>query len=523
MARADAVVAAPTLRALLTRTELELRLANDPGDDRLDVPVRWVHSSDLADPTPFLSEDVVLLTTGTQFAEQLDPAVYVARLRERGVHALGFGTEVVRDGIPADLIAACADARLPLFEVPYRTPFIAVARAAAEAIAAQSYARRTWSLAAQRSLALAALRPDGFDATLAELSRQLGAWVGLYDSTGTRTHAHAPAAASGRAAASDGLAADVASADVVAAIDAEAAALLRRGAGTGASVRIGGHPVSLQTLGSGGRSGVLAVAGTNLDQDARSVVTAVAATTGLALEQRRLTAGAWSRLRGALVDLLAAGHIELVRAVASDAWGGFPDGPYRVALGDAATPAGARELLDRYAAGGRLFYGRDDDGVLLVATASDGPLLDEIAERMPWRLGVADAATADALPAARERARTARDHGGIGRALHIGEVPGDLIGDLAAEASAGDGMARARAEAVLEPVRAYDRRTGSSLETTLSAWLEHDGAHEATARALGVHRHTVRTRIATVQRLLGRDLTSFSTRASLWLALSLTR
>ena len=55
----------PTLRALLARRELHLRLmsAEDelpPG--ALDAPLRWVHSSDLADPTPFLADDLLLLT-----------------------------------------------------------------------------------------------------------------------------------------------------------------------------------------------------------------------------------------------------------------------------------------------------------------------------------------------------------------------------------------------------------------------------------------------------------------------------
>ena len=103
---------------------------------------------------------------------------YVRRLSARGVVGLGFGTEVVRAGIPPLLAEACRGERMPLFEVPYRTPFIAVARAGAEAIAAQSYARRSWALAAQRAISLAALRPDGLGATLAELARQLDAWVG---------------------------------------------------------------------------------------------------------------------------------------------------------------------------------------------------------------------------------------------------------------------------------------------------------------------------------------------------------
>ena len=168
----------PTLRTLLGRRDLGLRLVSDRqlAGDALDRPVRWVHSSDLADPTPFLADDLVLLTTGTQFSDD-DPArvpVYVARLAARGVLALGFGTDVHRAGIPEELVAACAAQEIALFEVPYDTPFIAVARAHAEAIAAEAYARRTWALETQRALALAALRPRGLESTLIELSRRLG-------------------------------------------------------------------------------------------------------------------------------------------------------------------------------------------------------------------------------------------------------------------------------------------------------------------------------------------------------------
>ncbi|HWV48035.1 MAG TPA: PucR family transcriptional regulator ligand-binding domain-containing protein, partial [Microbacterium sp.] len=148
----------PTLRALLGRYDLGLRLVSDERmlpDGALDLPLRWVHSSDLADPTPFLADELALLTTGSQFDTADGVHAYVRRLHERGVVGLGFGTEVHRSGIPDELIAACADLRMPLFEVPYDTPFIAVARAHSEAIAAQAYARRTWALDTQRALAVA--------------------------------------------------------------------------------------------------------------------------------------------------------------------------------------------------------------------------------------------------------------------------------------------------------------------------------------------------------------------------------
>jgi hypothetical protein len=85
---------------------------------------------------------------------------------------------------------------MPLFEVPYRTPFIAVARAHSEAIAAQAYARRSWALDTQRALALAALRPRGLDATVAELGRRLGVWVGMYDAAGALQLSHPRSAVS---------------------------------------------------------------------------------------------------------------------------------------------------------------------------------------------------------------------------------------------------------------------------------------------------------------------------------------
>ncbi len=152
------------------------------GPAALDRAVRWVHSSDLTDPTPFLSEGLVLLTTGTQFEAPVTSRAPTASTCSASRRAASSGSasapKCVRDGIPPALAEACRERGMPLFEVPYRTPFIAVARANAEAIAAESYARRSWALAAQRAIALAALRPDGLGATLAELARQLGAWVG---------------------------------------------------------------------------------------------------------------------------------------------------------------------------------------------------------------------------------------------------------------------------------------------------------------------------------------------------------
>ncbi|MDQ1130752.1 helix-turn-helix domain-containing protein [Microbacterium sp. SORGH_AS_0888] len=79
--------------------------------------------------------------------------------------------------------------------------------------------------------------------------------------------------------------------------------------------------------------------------------------------------------------------------------------------------------------------------------------------------------------------------------------------------------ARAIADARLEPLRAHDAAAGSALLETVRTWLAHDARIDEAARVLGVHRHTVRARVAQAQQLLGVDLSSFPARAELWAAL----
>lgn len=308
----------PTVRILLARRELGLELLT-PRDalppDTLDAAVSWVHSSDLADPTPFLGPGQVLLTTGTQFGATIggvgakepvphrarghsrtahdddsDYAGYVARLASTGVVALGFGTGVVR-ATPDGLVAACLASGMPLLEIPYRTPFIAVARYAADLVAEQAYARNTWALAAQRAVSLAALRPDGLDATLAELARQLGRWVALVDADGAVDRAF-PARA--------------VQASVRDVVTAEAMRMLRARRRSGATVSEAGTVIALQTIGASDRLlGVLAHGGADEpDQAAQQVVTSVVALAGLALEQGHALGSARAALRRSLLHSL---------------------------------------------------------------------------------------------------------------------------------------------------------------------------------------------------------------------------
>lgn len=507
---ADAVTP-PNLRALLARRDLHLRLVVDERDlapGAVDHPVRWVHSSDLADPTPFLSEGLVLLTTGTQFADATpaDYTAYVGRLIARGVRALGFGTEVVRDGIPAGLVDACAEARMPLFEVPYRTPFIAVARAGAEAIAADAYARRSWSLAAQRAVSLAALRPDGLSATLAELSRQLDCWVGLFDAAGAVRDEH-PAGALASPA--------------VDAVAAEVTTMLRRGTRAAGAVRVGDASVTVQTLGRGGHlRGALAIEASDLDHEARSVVTAVVAMAALALEQQDGLGRAIGTFRAGLVQSLSGDDPSLARRAARDLLGPLPTAPVIVAVTPAASnrSTALTEWLERRAQErrGELFFGRGDDGLVVVVPARARELLVEIADRFETVVGCSAPTGYDGFSGALIQARTARDRVTTpGVADFADTARAGLIAALGSEG------ARAVAADALAPLRSYDVAQGSALVETLDAWLSNDCSHEATAHALGIHRHTVRARVAQAERVIDRDLSSFAARAELWTALRL--
>jgi len=82
-----------------------------------------------------------------------------------------------------------------------------------------------------------------------------------------------------------------------------------------------------------------------------------------------------------------------------------------------------------------------------------------------------------------------------------------------------DAALEALSRGVLAPLRAYDQRQHGDLVASLRTFLEHNGNWEAAARALGVHRHTLRYRIRRVAELTGRDLESAADRVEFWLAL----
>lgn len=502
----------PTLASLIRTPALKLTVL--AAGERLDAPVRWVHTSELDDPAPYLEGGELLLTTGLKL-EVGDPAAlsaYVRRLADAGVVGLGFGVGVSHDAVPRALVDAAAEHGLPLIEVPRRTPFIAISKAVSAAIAAETYREVTAGFEAQRDLTRAALAPDGTTALLGRLAAHLNGWAALYDASGA-VLASAPDWAARRAARLSG------EIDRLRDKPAPASAAVAGMAGTE-------DRVELQSLGTGRRPrGYLAV-GTEerLGTPARYIVHAAVALLTLSLEQSRVLQDTEQRLGSALLRMLLAGEPEHARSVAGRMYGDLLDMPVRllVAEGDSDAVTLLAERVDAAAAraaepvlavrdGDRLTVLACEAGAVLPASAGFAEADDALAAGLsgtapgPAGVPVAHAQAERALAVARRRGRALVEHDEVGAGSVL-----PLLSDEAVHAFA-DGL--------LHPLRDHDAHARGDLVASLHAWLSRHGQWDAAAADLGVHRHTLRYRMRRVEEILGRSLDDPDVRMELWLAL----
>src|SRR4051794_33900769 len=91
-------------------------------------PVRWCAVTELADPRPWLQGGELVLTTGLRQRSAAAQREFVTRVAERAVTGIGFGTGLSHERVPRATLAAARAADLPVLEVPYETPFLAVDR-----------------------------------------------------------------------------------------------------------------------------------------------------------------------------------------------------------------------------------------------------------------------------------------------------------------------------------------------------------------------------------------------------------
>ncbi|UED86908.1 PucR family transcriptional regulator [Streptomyces profundus] len=508
----------PTLAALTQHSALRLRVR--AGEDRLDTEVRWAHTSEMTDPTPFLDGGELLLTIGLKLpVDELDAMrAYVARLTAAGVVGLGFGVGVNHPEVTPELLQAVREAGLPLLEVPQRTPFIAISKAVSAAIAAEQYRTVTAGFAAQRELTRAAVSPEGPQALLTRLAAQVDGWAALCDRSGAVT-AVAPGWAARRAGR---LAEEVrrlgdrpAPASTVCAVPAED----------------GGPPgadrVELQMVGTGQRDRAVLAIGTAapLGTTGRYAVQAAVALLTLVTERSLAYQLAESRLGGAVLRMLLSGEPDHARAVAGQLYGGLLDAPLRVVAVEGAEPAALTALgqaIEGAAAraGESVLAAPDGEGLVLLLADGGGAVaacLDHASKSgdgvvvglsAPTGLAGVDAGyqqAREALLVARRRGDTLVEHDNVA----VGSVL-PLLGDEAVRAFA-DGMLRS--------LREHDKSGRGDLLASLRAWLSRHGQWDAAAADLGVHRHTLRYRMRRVEEILDRSLDDPDLRMELWLAL----
>jgi purine catabolism regulator len=72
---------------------------------------------------------------------------------------------------------------------------------------------------------------------------------------------------------------------------------------------------------------------------------------------------------------------------------------------------------------------------------------------------------------------------------------------------------------MIAPIDDYDRVNGTELLGSLRAFLEANGHWESAAAAMGVHRHTLRSRMARIEALIDCRLDVARVRAELLLAI----
>ncbi|MFE3883307.1 PucR family transcriptional regulator [Streptomyces lydicus] len=111
------------LRALLDTHTLGLRLLG--GEEELDRTVRGVMTTDLRDPSRYLSGGELVLTGLAWRREPEDSERFVRILATAGVAGLAAG-EAELGSVPDDLVQACLRHRLPLFSVVEDVSFASI-------------------------------------------------------------------------------------------------------------------------------------------------------------------------------------------------------------------------------------------------------------------------------------------------------------------------------------------------------------------------------------------------------------
>ncbi|TCJ21551.1 PucR family transcriptional regulator [Microbacterium sp. PI-1] len=465
-----------------------------------DVELSWAHASDLEDPTPFTEAGQLLLTTGRQFAEDWGPAQYeafVARLARARVAAVGFGTEVFRAGTPAELVTACEGVGLPLVEVSYGTPFIAIGRWVADRQQAAARARLEWALSAQAAISSAAIGAGGLADAVERAARLLRAKVSILDrdlvpivrprgGTGTLPQPVAQ----------------------------QARRVLRGRRRASLQLEDDGTVLVMHTLGRGERlRGVLvAERDTIFDEAERSALTTLIALAEVSLVHMEDVRESVQALLAELFVLLRDGRMDIVRSAIAGLPAGLPERRFHVVAFDAGdTDDALQSSLAQQAAdpAHRTFHVQHGDRILFLVDVRRWAAVRSQIEAGRTRAGFSEEVGWAALDAGVLQAVRSLEAAPPGTVRTFRDVLRTSVSGLLAASSV-----REVAQARLAPV--VERTDGRRLLADAAIWLARNAQWDPAAREIGVHRHTLKARMQELGGLLDMDLQRFPARAELW-------
>lgn len=481
-----------TVRELLALEPLRLTLV--AGAAGLDRPIRWAHAIELLDPRPYLRGGELVLTMGSELLDDDACRRFVEAVLERQASGIGFGCGNYHPAAPPALRAACEAAGLALLEVPHEIPFMAITEELAERMAAQRGARDRRTLRREAHLLDVVAEGQALDGLARTIARELGSMIVIADLDGTL---EAIADTGGTA---------LNAADLVGRAIARARPGDRRATSDDGVVACELVAVRHQkrTIGWLGR---LAPRGAPRPE-ALEVLQAAAPIVSIELATRAQERIGDRRLVGRLLEMVRSGIADPI--VLDERLGEARLDVNRLVVSVWA-PSSADQLrhaLPRVVigdAGGRCHV-LGDEPDRFAQLAGERHLACGIGSVVPLRelsRSLVEAEAAYLIAAERGSVATWRDLASLPTLL--GQQPTDRLAAFATQ--------------LVLPIVEYDAKQRGELLETLRAFIELEGAVEATARRLHVHPNSLRHRLRRIRTLTGRDPFAFLDRVALYVGL----
>jgi PucR family transcriptional regulator, purine catabolism regulatory protein len=506
-----------TVQAILD--ELGLSLA--AGKESAEAPIRWVHISELLDPTPWMSGGELLLTTGMQLTDADQQRAFVRRLVDHHVAGVGLGVGIEHDTIPPAMAEEADRHGFALFEVPYEMPFIAITEKAFGRLVNEQYEVLQRGIAVHRRLEQLVLEQRGLGEVARALSAAIGGAVVLLDAQGEEM-----ASTTFRRELPPG---------ALEAIRAEVTERNESGRAVAfepAHDEVVGRSLALPVAAEPHAPRVWIVAirdGGGLGEFERLILQQAVTVVALELMRRRVVRDTERRLAGDVLHEVIEGVLDESELRGRLRPFGVGEQAAVLVFG-LPEPAGAEEALERTLseAGVQGLVATRDELLCAIVDGSAGDPL-ELAARVR-------AVLAEEHGAVRAAGSRVADTGGLRRSFHEAryalEATSMLDGagpEVASWQDLGalqflfsvqdDEALRLYTDSVLGPIESGEGEYGGELLRSLEAFVEHNGQWERAARELFCHRHTLRYRIRRVEQLTGRDLSSARDRIEFWLAL----